>query len=213
MPRRPRRVVTLLYQKKIPKTWDALKKIITSGTLGEDIHPTLNEHDCADSVIQKKAQKQFGIEEEDATYPIVFRKVGRNAVEMFKGNIGELTELLAFAAGNANVVAARVRKSVKAMAAGLTLFSASWCGHCKLLKPVWLDVVRALEESKIQVAHFEIGDDPAKDPKHVKEAMAHFKIQGYPTIKWVKANGESIQYEGVRTVQALVAFAKKHKDE
>jgi len=77
---------------------------------------------------------------------------------------------------------------------------ADWCKHCVALAPVWGEVARELE-GELFVARV----DGPKNRLLVKRVGA----KAYPTIALFKG-GKMYEYEsGDRSVQALVAFARK----
>lgn len=57
----------------------------------------------------------------------------------------------------------------------LVKFYAPWCGHCKKLEPVWVQVSQVLAKSEIQVRRVDCSRFPS--------VAAEFGIRGYPTIK------------------------------
>ncbi|EEB87466.1 hypothetical protein MPER_15173, partial [Moniliophthora perniciosa FA553] len=86
--------------------------------------------------------------------------------------------------------------------------SATWCGHCKRLKPTWdqLGERYAVLKDKISIGKMEAteNDLPSSVP---------FKITGFPTIKFKKAGQrEFIDYEGDRTLESLIAFVEEHAE-
>lgn len=85
-------------------------------------------------------------------------------------------------------------------------FYATWCGHCKRLKPIWdtLGDKYAPIKDKLRIAKFEAteNDLPASVP---------FRIQGFPTIKLKLAGSRDfIDYEGDRSLESLVSFVEEH---
>lgn len=77
---------------------------------------------------------------------------------------------------------------------------ASWCGHCKSLKPIYAELAAELKDNdKVRIAIF----DAAANDFNTKL----FNVQGFPTIFWVpKATREPVQYEGDRSKEALLKF-------
>ncbi|KAF7795266.1 hypothetical protein EIP86_006419 [Pleurotus ostreatoroseus] len=85
-------------------------------------------------------------------------------------------------------------------------FYASWCGHCKRLKPTWdsLGDHYADLQDKVMIAKMEAteNDLPASVP---------FRISGFPTLKFKKAGTkEFIDYEGDRTLEGFIAFIEEN---
>ncbi|PBK69670.1 disulfide isomerase [Armillaria solidipes] len=85
-------------------------------------------------------------------------------------------------------------------------FYATWCGHCKRLKPTWdnLGDHFATQKDKILIAKMEAteNDLPPSVP---------FRVQGFPTLKFKPAGGrEWLDYEGDRGFDSLVAYVTEH---
>lgn len=85
-------------------------------------------------------------------------------------------------------------------------FYASWCGHCKRLKPTWdlLGDKYAEVKDKLVVAKMEATENDL--PPSVS-----FRVSGFPTIKFKPAGSrEFLDYEGDRSFDSLVAFVEEH---
>ncbi|TFK55920.1 protein disulfide isomerase [Heliocybe sulcata] len=85
-------------------------------------------------------------------------------------------------------------------------FYASWCGHCKRLKPIWDTLGEKFAEIKdrIVIAKMEAteNDLPPSVP---------FRISGFPTLKFKPAGSkEFLDYDGDRSLESLVAFVEEH---
>ena len=81
-------------------------------------------------------------------------------------------------------------------------FYAPWCGHCKSLKPTWIDLAKQLS-GKVKVG--------AVDCTEAKQTCQEYGVQGYPTIKWFGESKESPEdYQGGRDSGSLAAFATQH---
>ncbi|KAJ6539389.1 thioredoxin-like domain-containing protein [Mycena capillaripes] len=85
-------------------------------------------------------------------------------------------------------------------------FYASWCGHCKRLKPTWdsLGDHYAPLKKTLTIAKMEAQENDLPP-------SAPFSIAGFPTIKFKKAGTrEFIDYEGDRSYESLVSFLEEH---
>lgn len=71
---------------------------------------------------------------------------------------------------------------------------ASWCGHCKTFKPI----INKFKENNRDI-NVEIHEDN-------KEKNQEYNVEGFPTIKLVKENGEVIDFNGPRTEEGLSDF-------
>jgi protein disulfide-isomerase A1 len=85
-------------------------------------------------------------------------------------------------------------------------FYASWCGHCKRLKPTWdsLGDTYAHAKDRITIAKMESqeNDLPPSVP---------FRISGFPTLKFKPAGTRDfLDYDGDRSLESLVAFVEEH---
>jgi protein disulfide-isomerase A1 len=85
-------------------------------------------------------------------------------------------------------------------------FYASWCGHCKRLKPIWdgLGDKYASIKDRIIIAKMEAQDNDL--PPSVP-----FRISGFPTLKFKAAGSRDfIDYEGDRSLESLISFVEEH---
>lgn len=86
----------------------------------------------------------------------------------------------------------------------LVLFHAEWCGHCKNFMPTWNEAKTSLQSSDVVLKDFEADTN--------KEVMKENQVSSFPTLKLFKKNGEVVEYEGERTLEALGEFIEKNKD-
>ncbi|KAG2496699.1 hypothetical protein HYH03_005115 [Edaphochlamys debaryana] len=87
----------------------------------------------------------------------------------------------------------------------LVEFYAPWCGHCKNLKPSWIEAASELQ------GKFKLG---AVDCTVHQSVCSEHGVQGYPTIKYFGTNKRSPEdYQGGRDTGSIVAFGNaKHAD-
>ena len=81
-------------------------------------------------------------------------------------------------------------------------FYASWCPPCQRLAPEYTKAAAALVEkgSSIKLAKVDAEAEQALSER--------FEIEGFPTLKYFRS-GESIEYEGGRTEEDIVAWVEK----
>ncbi|KAG2357198.1 thioredoxin-like protein [Suillus spraguei] len=78
-------------------------------------------------------------------------------------------------------------------------FFAPWCGHCKKLAPVWVQVARRMQH-KLNIA--EVNCD------EFKSLCSKQGVTGYPMLFYY-SHGAKTEYSGSRKYEPLVAFADK----
>lgn len=84
----------------------------------------------------------------------------------------------------------------------LVEFYAPWCGHCKNLKPVWIDAALQLK-GKVKIAAIDCTTNQA--------VCGEYNVQGYPTIKFFGKNKKRPEdYSGGRDSGSIVQFAMGH---
>lgn len=84
-------------------------------------------------------------------------------------------------------------------------FYAPWCGHCKKLAPI-LDEVAISFENDADVIIAKL-DATANDiPSGV------FDVKGYPTLYFISASGNTLQYNEGRTKEDMIDFIQKNRD-
>ncbi|KAG1768164.1 thioredoxin-like protein [Suillus occidentalis] len=85
-------------------------------------------------------------------------------------------------------------------------FYATWCGHCKRLKPIWESLGDHFAEVKDQLVIAKMESTENDLP-----ASAPFRINGFPTLKFKPAGSrEFLEYDGDRELESLVAYVEEH---
>lgn len=85
----------------------------------------------------------------------------------------------------------------------LIAFTATWCGHCKRLKPTFRSLAKTLE-GKVTVVDIEAPDE--------KALASLFNIEGFPKI-FLITDWEVREYEGSRSHDDLTRFCEEgYKD-
>jgi len=97
-----------------------------------------------------------------------------------------------------------------AKSGGLELrdYFAAGCGHCKTLAPTW-DEAAAAYKGPVTFRKIECLDanwEPIKGNEQLCK-----DISGFPTIKMYHGDKELVDFEGPRTKEGLIDFAKQHE--
>jgi len=85
-------------------------------------------------------------------------------------------------------------------------FYASWCGHCKRLKPIWDSLGEYFRDvnDRITIAKMEATENDL--PPSVS-----FRVSGFPTLKFKQAGSRDfLDYTGDRSLESLIAFVEEH---
>ncbi|KAH9977793.1 disulfide isomerase [Lactifluus volemus] len=85
-------------------------------------------------------------------------------------------------------------------------FYASWCGHCKRLKPIWDSLAEhyVAVKDRLIIAKMEA-------PENDLPASVPFRVAGFPTLKFKPAGSkEWVDYDGDRSLESLIAFVDEH---
>ncbi|KAI7952450.1 hypothetical protein MJO29_008081 [Puccinia striiformis f. sp. tritici] len=81
-------------------------------------------------------------------------------------------------------------------------FYGPWCGHCKLLKPIWYNLSRSSSD-KVLIAKSDATENDIP-------STAGIQVQGYPTLKFKPAGSrEFIDYDDEEELDAMIAFVEK----
>ena len=89
---------------------------------------------------------------------------------------------------------------IKNNAQTLVEFFAPWCGHCKSLKPEYEEAAKRLA-GKHKIA--------TVDCTQHNDLCAQYKVRGFPTLKLIRSDGTTVDYEDARKADALVKFVVK----
>eukprot|EP00794_Sanderia_malayensis_P003727 gene3727-4248_t len=87
----------------------------------------------------------------------------------------------------------------------LVMFYAPWCGHCKNMKPEYVEAAKMLKEEKIDAIL------AAVDCTKERGLAEKYEISGFPSVKYF-SNGEFKYKTTVRTADTIVEFMKDPKE-
>lgn len=88
----------------------------------------------------------------------------------------------------------------------LVMLYAPWCGHCKKMKPEYVEAARVLKEQGVA------GVLAAVDATKNQKLAERFGVKGFPTIKYLKDGAIKYDYGHGRDAQGLVDFMKDPRE-
>ncbi|KAL1924693.1 uncharacterized protein VTP21DRAFT_4347 [Calcarisporiella thermophila] len=80
-------------------------------------------------------------------------------------------------------------------------FYAPWCGHCQRLAPEYEQAATELKKSNLKLAKVDCTAE--------QDLCSEHGVQGFPTLKLFRKDGEIVEYSGPRKADGLVSFMKK----
>jgi len=89
----------------------------------------------------------------------------------------------------------------------VTLFHATWCGHCTRFMPEW----ERMKNTKNITNNIDFMDHEASNMDELdlnEKTINGKKIAGYPTIK-ISVNGREYEYDGDRQARDILNFIKE----
>ncbi|ELU02742.1 hypothetical protein CAPTEDRAFT_224024 [Capitella teleta] len=87
----------------------------------------------------------------------------------------------------------------------LVMFYAPWCGHCKNMKPEYVQAAAAMKEDGVE------GALAAVDATKAQELAGKYGVKGFPTVIYFK-DGEEAFKVNERTADKIVEFMKDPKE-
>jgi protein disulfide-isomerase A1 len=70
------------------------------------------------------------------------------------------------------------------------MYYAPWCGHCKKLKPTWIQLSDYVQNTDVLIAKIDM----------TKNKLATPEVKGFPTIFFYPMGGDPESYDGGRTL-------------
>ena len=87
----------------------------------------------------------------------------------------------------------------------LVMFYAPWCGHCKAMKPDYMEAASLIKKRDIT------GVLAAVDATKEAKLGEQYKVEGFPTIKYFKDGAMMYEYGYGRTAEDLVEYMSDPK--
>jgi len=81
---------------------------------------------------------------------------------------------------------------------------ASWCGHCKALKPIYNKVAEELKKAGVTGVKLALMDATEND------APGEYKAKGFPTIHFFPAGKKGVEFDGDRSSKAIIEWIQKN---
>ncbi|KAJ9446706.1 Protein disulfide-isomerase 1 [Diplonema papillatum] len=81
-------------------------------------------------------------------------------------------------------------------------FHAPWCGHCKRMAPTFQQLAEKLRNEKTMKT-------VRVDATAEKAIAQRYKVDGFPTLKWISRHGTATDYTGDRSLDDMLRFCYK----
>lgn len=98
--------------------------------------------------------------------------------------VEEVTSVVSLNAQNHDKITKDATKDV------FVSYTAPWCGHCKALKPTWVQLSDHVQGTDVVIANID----------STKHKLPSPEVQGFPTIYFYPKEGEAVKYEGGRSL-------------
>jgi protein disulfide-isomerase-like protein len=80
------------------------------------------------------------------------------------------------------------------------MYYAPWCGHCKSLKPIWNELSDYVQNTDVVIAKIDMTKNKLEAPE----------VKGFPTIFFYPKEGDSVAYDGGRSLKDLKEYLIKN---
>jgi thioredoxin 1 len=96
----------------------------------------------------------------------------------------------------------QLNESIKSGEKTLVLFSADWCGPCKIIKPA-LEKVEEELSNTIKIVKADVGE--------AGESAKKFNIKNIPTCVLIEGETEIARFAGVKNRDQIKKFLEEHR--
>lgn len=86
-------------------------------------------------------------------------------------------------------------------------YNASWCSFSRQIEGTWSDLAKAKETKNLGVEIVDLKCDSDKNEENEEICKAQ-GIEAYPTIKLHKQGGETVEYNGDRSLESFREFLR-----
>jgi thiol-disulfide isomerase/thioredoxin len=91
--------------------------------------------------------------------------------------------------------------------ASLMMWSAAWCAHCKVAKPIFNELAEEYTGKKINGQEIIFTNvDCTTETDENTASMNKYGVEGYPTIKLIKPDGTVVDFNAKPTKSSLTEF-------
>ena len=95
----------------------------------------------------------------------------------------------------------QLNESIKSGDKTLVLFSADWCGPCKIIKPALEKLEKELGET-LKIVKADISE--------AEESAKKFNIRNIPTCVLIEGKNEIARFSGVKNDEQIKKFLEEH---
>lgn len=96
----------------------------------------------------------------------------------------------------------QLNEAIKSGEKTLVLFSADWCGPCKIIKPSLEKLENELTES-LKIVKADVGE--------AEESAKKFNIRNIPTCVLIEGDKEIARFSGVKNDEQIKKFLEEHQ--
>jgi thioredoxin 1 len=96
----------------------------------------------------------------------------------------------------------QLKETIESGERTLVLFSAEWCGPCKIIKPA-LEKLEGEISEELKIVKADIGE--------AEKSTKNFNIRNIPTCVIIEGENEIARFSGVKNLDQIKDFLKEHQ--